>query len=191
MKELHPFEPFIDNDSQVLILGSFPSFASKDVGFYYGHPQNQFWKILSTLFKEPEPKTVQKKKEFLKRHRIALWDMVDSCMRTNSLDSSLKDIQVNDIKALIQKYPNIEAIFTTGRKAEALYKRFFADISLPMYYLPSPSPANRGISFDQKVSEYRAILNYIDETKEPIAKKSPIESNGTNTGKGERTLRKR
>ena len=188
MKELHPFEPFVNNDSQVLILGSFPSFASKDIGFYYGHPQNQFWKILGTLFKESEPKTVQDKKEFLKRHHIALWDMVDSCIRTNSLDSSLKDIQVNDIRGLIQKYPNIQAIFTTGRKAEVLYKRFFGDISLPMYYLPSPSPANRGISFDQKVAEYRKLLDYIVETKEPIAKKSPMESNGANIRRGERTL---
>ena len=182
MKEFHPFEPFIDENSRVLILGSFPSFASKKIGFYYGHRQNQFWKILSTLFGESEPKTLQEKKEFLKRHHIALWDMVSSCTRTNSLDSSLKNVQVNDIAALIENYPNIKAIFTTGRKSETLYKRHFSNIALPMHYLPSPSPANRGTNFDQKVDAYKIILDYIDEINEPSTKKRPIDNSGKKIG---------
>ena len=161
--EQHPFPPFIDKNSKVLILGSFPSFASQKEGFYYGHPQNQFWKILAKLFDEKEPKNIEEKKEFLQRHRIALWDMVAGCERETSLDSALKNIKVNDIASLMKKFPNIEAIFFTGRKSQQLYeKNFNKVIDRPLFYLPSPSPAYRKMGLQEKVKQWGVLKNFIN-----------------------------
>ncbi|BAF70228.1 DNA-deoxyinosine glycosylase [Nitratiruptor sp. SB155-2] len=182
MKEFHPFEPFIDKESKVLILGSFPSFASLEIGFYYGHPQNQFWKIVADVFKQKVPDTLEEKKEFLKRHHIALWDMVKGCIRENSLDSSLSSIEVNDIEKLLKTYPNIEVIFFTGRKSQQLFEKQFSHVNLPRYYLPSPSPAYRAMSFEEKVQQWKKILDYIDEVTSPNMKKKAIVSSGRKTG---------
>ena len=150
----HPFDPIIDKDSKVLILGTFPSVKSFENSFYYSHPKNQFWKLLSRLFDEAEPKSIEEKIAFLHRHHIALWDMVKACERANSLDTSLKNIEVNDIAALLQKYPNIKVLFFTGRKAEALYKKHFSSLSYPNFYLPSPSPAMQRITFEEKLQKW-------------------------------------
>jgi len=157
----HPFNPIIDKDSKVLILGSFPSIQSFKNSFYYGHPQNQFWKILAKLFDEEEPKSIEKKKEFLQRHNIALWDMVAGCERESSLDSSLKNIKVNDIAKLLQNYPNIEALFFTGKKALHLYQRNFDSLNIPIYYLPSPSPAYRTMSLEEKIKNWSILKDFL------------------------------
>ncbi len=161
----HPFDPIIDNDSRILILGTFPSIKSFENDFYYGHPQNQFWKLLAALFGEEVPQSIEEKIAFLRRYRIALWDMVAACERTNSLDSSLTNITPNDIAALVREYPNIRAIFFTGKKAQQLYERHFSHLPHPTYYLPSPSPAYRAMPFDEKLKRYEVIKDYVCEEK--------------------------
>ncbi len=157
----HPFEPIIDKDSRVLILGTFPSKKSFENSFYYSHPRNQFWRLVAGVFEEDTPQTIEEKRDFLHRHHIALWDVVRACERSNSLDSSLKNIQPNDIEALVQKYPAIKAIMFTGKKAQNLYNRYFAHLSYPTHYLPSPSPAFCAVTFEEKLQNYRMIKNYV------------------------------
>jgi len=157
----HPFEPVVFKDSKVLILGTFPSIKSFEDNFYYSHPKNQFWKLLSALFEESFPTTISQKKQFLKKHKIALWDMVKSCSRENSLDSSLKNITPNDIETLLKNYPNIQAIFFTGRKAQEIFKTHFSHLDIPSFYLPSPSPAMRSKSFQEKLKEWSKLKDYL------------------------------
>jgi hypoxanthine-DNA glycosylase len=159
MIEFHPFKPIIFDDSILLILGTFPSFDSLKNNFYYGHRQNQFWKLLSFVFKEDEPKTIDEKLSFLKKYKVALWDMVDSCQRENSLDSSLKKIKINDIEHILKKYPNIKAIYFTGRKAQDLFEKHFSYLDIKRYYLPSPSPAYRKINFEEKLKLWKRLIN--------------------------------
>ena len=157
-KLIHPFEPIIDNNSQMLILGSFPSKKSFENSFYYSHPQNQFWRLLSEIFGEKEPKSIEEKLVFLKKHKIALWDMVKKCKRDNSLDSSLKEIEVNDIGSLLIKYPNIKKIYFTGRKTQKLFEKNFSYLKIKTYYLPSPSPAYKKLTFHQKLNIWKKLI---------------------------------
>ena len=157
----HPFAPIIDQNSKILILGSFPSIKSFENSFYYSHPKNQFWRLLARVLNENEPKSVEEKVAFLQRHHIALWDMVKSCKRENSLDTSLKNIQVNDIAALLKEYPNIKAVFFTGRKAESLYKKYFSNLPYPFFYLPSPSPAMQKMSFEEKLQKWSILTKFL------------------------------
>ncbi len=157
----HPFPPIIDKSSKILILGTFPSIKSFENSFYYGHPQNQFWKILAKIHDEELPTTINEKKEFLKKHHIALWDMVKGCKRENSLDSSLKNIEINDIEGLLQKFPNIEAIFFTGKKAQKLYESNFNHLKIPTFYLPSPSPAFRNLTLDEKIERWSILKKFL------------------------------
>jgi len=167
-KTYHPFEPIIDNSSKILILGTFPSIDSFKNTFYYGNRFNQFWKLISAVFEEEEPKSIEEKLKFLKKHHIALWDVVKECFRINSSDKNLKDIKVNDIRSLIKKYPNIKAIFFTSRLAQKIYNQHFSDIKLPTYYLPSPSPAYQKIGFSDKLKEWKRLIKlyYEDSAKE-------------------------
>jgi len=154
----HPFKPFITSTSKTLILGTFPSIKSFEDNFYYAHKRNQFWKLLSQTFGEEEPKSIDEKKELLKRYDIALWDMVSSCRRKNSLDSNLKDIKPNDIKALLKEYPSIQKICFTSKTALRLYEKNFSDITKPTFYLPSPSPAYASVGFEEKLKGYIEVL---------------------------------
>ncbi|WP_281950658.1 DNA-deoxyinosine glycosylase [Nitrosophilus kaiyonis] len=159
----HPFKPIIDKNSKILILGSFPSQDSFKNSFYYGHKFNQFWKLISAIFEENEPKTVEEKISFLKNHHIALWDMAKECRRVNSSDSNLKEIKVNDIESLVKEYPNIKAIFFTGRLAQKLYEKHFSHLNIPTYYLPSPSPAYRKMSFEEKLKKWEIIKDILNK----------------------------
>ena len=153
----HPFNPIVFKDTEILILGSFPSIQSFENNFYYGHPRNQFWKIMEILTGYPINNRDQKI-WLLKVAKIGLWDMIASCQRNNSLDSSLEDENVNDIEGLLEKYPKIKKICFTGKKAEALFKRHFSHLSIETCYLPSPSPAYAAMNFEQKVVQYRQKL---------------------------------
>ena len=159
-KTTHPFEPFIDKSSKVLILGSFPSIKSFEDNFYYAHPQNQFWKLLSGVWDEKTPQTIDEKKAFLKKHHIALWDVIHSCKRKNSLDSNLKEIEPNDIETLLKNYPNIKKICFTSKTALKIYEKYF-NIDIKTFYLPSPSPAYRTISFEEKLKVYKKVLKSV------------------------------
>lgn len=152
---LHELEPLFDARSCVLILGTMPSPKSRALGFYYMHPQNRFWKMLSAALNEPFPTTVSERRELCLRRGIALWDVLASCDIDGASDGSIKNAVPNDIGGLLEKCP-IETVFTTGKKAHALYKRFFPDL-IGDVCLPSTSPANRTISEEDMLREYRAI----------------------------------
>ncbi len=156
----HPFDPIVFDDTKVLILGSFPSIKSFEDNFYYAHPRNQFWRILSTITNHAVDDKGQKIL-LLKEMKLGLWDMIKSCKRENSLDSSLEDEKVNDIAELLERYPSIEQIAFTGRKSEILYKMHYEYLDIPTVYLPSPSAAYAKMPMSQKVDRYKALLNLL------------------------------
>jgi len=153
----HPFPPITYKDSKTLILGSFPSIDSFENSFYYAHKRNQFWRLLSELSRYPINNRDQKM-WLLKQTKIALWDMVKSCSRDNSLDSSLEDIEVNSIAEFLEEHPTIEKIAFTGRLAERLFKMHFDYLEIETLYLPSPSSAYAKMSFKEKLKKYRELL---------------------------------
>lgn len=160
-KVAHEFGPFYDEKSKVLILGSIPSPKSREQGFYYGHPRNRFWPVLAGLFEEAVPETVIERKDFLTRHHIALWDVLESCEIKGADDSSIKNPSANDMN-LILKAADIRAVFTTGAKAAKLYEKMCLPVcGVPAAPLPSTSPANCACSFDRLLEEYRQILKYL------------------------------
>ncbi len=135
------FEPCYDENSKLLILGSFPSVKSRQVQFYYGNKQNRFWKTISGFFGDEVPQTVEEKKEFLKRRRIALWDIVTECEIDGSKDDTIKNFKVADIKKVLQN-SKISFIIVNGGKAFSIFEANFSDIGVPYVKLPSTSPAN-------------------------------------------------
>lgn len=155
---LHEIPPLVDKNSKVLILGSFPSPKSRESGFYYGHPQNRFWKVLSVVLSEPEPKTIEEKKALLLRNHVALWDVIASCDIVGAGDSTIKNALPNDFER-IKKGSKIKAIFTTGGTAHKLYKKFTGEDSV---LLPSPSPANCAVSMEKLIEEYKKILPFLE-----------------------------
>ena len=155
---VHSFEPVYDKDSEILILGTLPSVKSRENNFYYGHKQNRFWKVLATLLKEPVPDTIEEKKAMLLAHRIALWDVIQSCDIKGSSDSSIKNVQPPDIGMILEK-TNVTQIYANGNKAGQLYKRYqFPVTGIEATVLPSTSPANAAWSFDRLCEAWRVIL---------------------------------
>lgn len=133
------FDPVFDENSKILILGSMPSVKSLEQGFYYGHPQNRFWKILGEIVGENFPDDIPGKKEMLFKYGIALFDVIAACEREGSLDSAIR----NALPADLSVFPNLERmkVFTNGKLAEKLLKKYYPD--LPFAPLPSTSPANQ------------------------------------------------
>ena len=157
MKVTHTFGPYYNSDSKILILGSMPSVKSRELGFYYMHPQNRFWLILEKVFNEKIGVSIEDKKQFLNKHCIALWDVLKSCEINGSSDSSIKNIQVNDINSLLKK-TKITKIFTTGKKAYDLYNKYiFPKTNINAIKLFSSSPANCAISLEKIVENYQVI----------------------------------
>lgn len=158
----HTLDPVYDSNSRVLILGTMPSPKSREVGFYYAHPQNRFWPVLAALFAEPIPPDAAAKKEFALRHHIALWDVLHACRIEGADDSTIRDPVPNDIAGLLGKSA-VRAVFTTGKKAAGLYRRFcLPSTGLPAVCLPSPSPANcRGCTQETLIRDYRILLEYL------------------------------
>lgn len=142
----HEFSPFYNKKSEILILGSIPSPKSREQGFYYGHPQNKFWKVLANVYKEIEPKSIESKKKFLEKNKIALWDILASCEIKGAADNTIRNYKINDLKSIIDN-SNIKKIYTTGKVAYHLYKKHCYDIiKKEAIYLPSTSPANCRLS---------------------------------------------
>lgn len=158
----HELEPIYDGDSKVLILGTMPSPKSREEGFYYAHPQNRLWRVLSELMGETRPVSTAEKEAFLRRHHIAMWDVLKSCHIKGADDSSISEAEPNDIN-LILSAANIRAVFTTGKKATDLYRRLCYPITgVPSRYLPSTSPANcRECTLETLKGDYRVILDYL------------------------------
>ncbi len=145
--------PVYDKDSKILILGSMPSKKSREAKFYYMHPQNRFWKTLESVYQEE----IFEKTEFLKKHQIALWDVIASCDINGASDSSIKNVIPNDI-AKIVKNSQITKIFTAGKTAEKYYRKYiYPDLQMESICLPSTSPANCRISFEKIAEEWKII----------------------------------
>ncbi len=156
----HPIRPVFDARSRVLLLGTMPSPASRQVGFYYGHPRNRFWTVLARLFDEPVPATVDARRDLALRRGIALWDVLAECTIRGASDASISECVPNDIAGLLKKAP-IEAVFCTGSKAAQLYSRYCEpSTELEAVRLPSTSPANASASLEDLVEAYRCILPY-------------------------------
>lgn len=154
----HQFEPVFDNTSRVLILGTFPSVKSREINFYYGHPQNRFWKVLAALTNEPVPVTITDKKTLLLKHHIAIWDVIKSCEIQGSSDASIRNVVANDISLITSQAP-VTHIYANGAKAYELFMRYCENPrQLPVSKLPSTSPANAAYSLDRLIQEWRCIL---------------------------------
>lgn len=150
----HTFGPVYDSESRILILGSFPSVKSREISFYYGHPQNRFWKLLSLLFNEE----IKDKKTFLLKHHIALFDVIESCDIIGSSDTSIRNVKPNDLSLIINN-SKIETVYLNGSKAYELYKKYCADkYDIDAIKLPSTSPANAAYSIEKLYNEWRMIL---------------------------------
>lgn len=161
MHVTHTLEPIYDKNSKVLILGSMPSVKSREIGFYYSHPKNRFWKTLEAIYNEKIGETKNEKIMFLKKHNIALFDVLKSCDISSSSDSSIKNPIPNDLLPIINK-SNIKAIFTTGKKAYQLYHKYcYNDTKIEAILLPSTSPANCPKGIEEKlITTYSRIKDY-------------------------------
>jgi len=162
MKIYHTITPVYDKNSKILILGTMPSPKSREHEFYYMHPQNRFWRVLSGLLNEPLPASNDERKALLLRHGIALWDVLASCEIDGADDSSIKEPVANDLSILLNA-ADIKAIFTTGTKAAQLYKKYcLPKTGIEAFVLPSTSPANcRYYTYDDLLREYNVILAYL------------------------------
>ncbi len=159
----HRFPPVYDRNSKVLILGTMPSPKSREQGFYYGHPRNRFWPVLASVLGEACPETIEEKKAMVLSHGIALWDVLASCRIRGADDSSIRDPEANDMRRILEQ-ADIRAVFATGTKAAALYRRFCREqTGMDAEALPSTSPANCRITAEELEKEYRRILPYLDK----------------------------
>lgn len=157
----HPFPPLYDKDSRVLILGSFPSVKSREAMFFYGHPQNRFWRVMAALLGCEVPKTVEEKAAMLHGRHIALWDVIASCEITGSSDSSIKNALPNDIRPILNA-SRIEAVFCNGQTAYRLYSRYLEPVcGREAICLPSTSPANASFSLERLCEHWRVITQYL------------------------------
>ncbi|MBQ5667196.1 MAG: DNA-deoxyinosine glycosylase [Oscillospiraceae bacterium] len=157
----HAFDPVFDFESRILILGTMPSPKSRELSFYYSHPRNRFWPVLAKIFGEEIPKTPEEKRNFCLRNKIALWDVLKECDIEGASDSSIKNAVPNDLSVILNS-AKIQAIFATGATAAKLYKKFIEpETKIPATALPSTSPANAKIKFEELVEEYKRILEYL------------------------------
>ena len=155
---VHPIEPVFDKDSEILILGSFPSVKSRESGFFYGHPQNRFWRVISAVYNERCPITIDEKRSFLLRNHVAIWDVIASCDITGSADSSIKNVYANNLSVILDK-ADIRAIFVNGRTAEKMYVRYIEpETNRTAICLPSTSPANAAWSLEKLIAEWKNRL---------------------------------
>lgn len=157
----HIFDPIYNKHSKILILGTMPSPKSRENGFYYMHPQNRFWPVISLILSHPIPESIEDKKNFLLNNNIALWDVLKSCDISGASDSSIKNPVANDINIILSN-ADIKAIFTTGTKAYNLYNRLcYPNTKFKAIKLPSTSPANCRMNIYQLTEQYKIIKNYL------------------------------
>lgn len=157
MRVYHQFGPFYKKDSKILILGSFPSVKSREVCFYYSHPQNRFWKVLAGVFEEEVPVTLDEKKSFLIQHQIALWDVIESCEIQGSSDASIRNAEPTDLAGLMQ-HTSIEKILINGKTAYQHYRKKQNHLEVQTVCLPSTSPANAVWSLENLIKAYQEEL---------------------------------
>ncbi|MCQ2414118.1 MAG: DNA-deoxyinosine glycosylase [Clostridia bacterium] len=156
---VHPIPPVIPDEPKLLILGSFPSVKSREAAFFYGHPQNRFWRVTAAILGEEVPKTTEEKRGMLIKHGIALWDVIASCEIEGSADSSIREAVPNDLSPILGKNPEM-SIHTNGKTAYDLYRKLiFPKTEKPAILLPSTSPANAAFSLEKLVRIWSETLN--------------------------------
>ena len=154
---LHPFGPLFGPESRILILGSFPSVKSREQNFFYGHPQNRFWKVIAALYDRDVPVTIPEKKGLILSHGLALWDSIASCVITGSSDASIRDVHPNDLRIILDHSP-IERIYCNGRKSHEMYEKYILPaIGREAGCLPSTSPANAQWSLEKLIAAWAVI----------------------------------
>ncbi|MBQ6900385.1 MAG: DNA-deoxyinosine glycosylase [Firmicutes bacterium] len=154
----YPFIPLYDENSEILILGSFPSVKSQENKFFYGHPQNRFWPMIAEIFGEARPQTREEKIALALRNHMAVWDVIESCDIVGSSDSSIKNAVPNDLSEILEK-SKIQKIFINGRTAEKFYRKYQAKaVDIPAVCLPSTSPANAAWSFERLKEAWSVII---------------------------------
>lgn len=157
-RQNHEFPPVYDENSEILILGSFPSVKSREMQFFYGHPQNRFWKVLAQVLNETVPQMIPEKKEMLLRHHIALWDVIASCDIAGSSDSSIRNVVPNDLAYIIGR-SRITRIYANGAKSKQLYDKYLAkQLGIEAVQLPSTSPANAAYSVERLLEYWQKII---------------------------------
>ena len=155
---IHPFPPLYNENSKTLILGSFPSVKSRESLFFYGHPQNRFWRVVSYIYGQKLPVSIEDKKALILDHGLALWDTIHSCTVTGSSDSSIKDVVPNDLSGIIAN-SRIDRIFCNGTLSYRVYQRHIRPaIGWEAVKLPSTSPANAAYSLEKLLAAWRVIL---------------------------------
>ena len=153
----HPFPPLFGPDSEALILGSFPSVKSREQSFFYGHPQNRFWRVIAAVFEEDVPSSIEEKTLLILQNRLALWDSIRSCTITGSSDSSVRDVVPNDISAILGN-SKVERIFCNGALSHKMYMKYiYPDVRIKAVKLPSTSPANAAFSLDRLIREWSVL----------------------------------
>lgn len=155
--QVHEFEPVHDENSKILILGSFPSVKSREQKFYYGHPQNRFWKVVAQVMDCEVPQTIEEKRQMLLDHHIALWDVIESCDIVGSSDSSIKNVVVNDLSRILD-VADISCIYANGATSKKLYDKYTKEqTNREIVGLPSTSPANAAFSVERLVEQWSQI----------------------------------
>jgi len=155
--EKHNIEPIFNKNSRILILGSFPSVKSREQQFFYAHPQNRFWKVISKITNSKEPITIDEKKKFLLDNNIAVWDVIKSCDIVGSSDSSIVNVTINEFDIILNN-AQIQRIYANGDKAYSLFKKYYSK-ELEIIKLPSTSPANAQYNLEKLCEEWKQILN--------------------------------
>jgi TDG/mug DNA glycosylase family protein len=155
----HPVPPIYGENSRILILGTFPSPASREGGFFYHHPQNRFWRVMAAITGSVVPKDIEQKKELILENDLALWDVIASCKIVGASDSSIRDVVPTDLRIIFNQSP-IEKVFANGDKAHRLYMKYAFQISeKPITRLPSTSPANAAWSLDRLIEAWSIIFD--------------------------------
>ena len=155
----HEFEPVYNEESKVLILGTFPSVNSREQGFYYGHPQNRFWKLLAQICQCPVPESIEAKKKMLLDNHIAIWDVIASCKIVGSSDSSIKDVVPTDLSRVLEA-ASIERIYANGATAAKLYEKYQKDrTNREIIKLPSTSPANAAWNMERLYEAWKDCID--------------------------------
>ena len=153
----HPIPPLYDANAEILILGSFPSVKSREAGFFYGHPQNRFWRVTAAVFADSVPQTTEEKRSFLLRHHIAVWDVIASCEIIGSSDSSIRNVVPNDLSVILNA-ADIRRIFVNGGTAEKYYQKYqLPRTGIPATRLPSTSPANAAWSIERLCAAWAVL----------------------------------
>lgn len=156
----HTFEPIFDKNSEILVLGSFPSVKSRENNFYYAHPQNRFWRVVASVYSCPVPSSVEEKKNMLLSNKIAVWDVIRSCEITGSADSTIKSVIPNDLSEILS-VADIKKIYANGKTAQSLYNKYIKkNTGVDIISLPSTSPANAAYSLEKLIKEWKIINEY-------------------------------